>query len=470
MTVLAQWFSPQPRRDDSAPQSRIHQRLANWLMVAGIILLTVNSARIVYRSIYSEKPFVDEIIFIKDYAHFFEAFGDGVGRMTQLGAWVHGSGIAGSGIGGAVFSLGGDLLYSRTAVSAIDALTAVLIGILLFQRWSIGLLPALFGSSLIWSATVTTPFALPYWLGFTYNLGELPGTLWVGLGLIASARRPHLAAICWGIAAWHTRLMLLPVPLLLTFVSALTIARPIVVKAQRLATLMSAFLLPLVAWLLVCTALFGIAEAARWLFTTIGLIGLGQGGGQAITMHPSTLLVASDNPLSLSHLISRLNDPHLEWSQSFITFGTKLKVVALSLGSVVITLAGIASQRPADRRAFTTLASCALSVMVLAYTYWWFMLHPTMWMRHFQPAMYIGFGLWVFWLLQISLRFSLFDRLLFRWGAIAFATTFVIWQAYFSWGISTRISDFPTEWRCPIDSFVSSDGSLFPGTLICRHD
>jgi hypothetical protein len=98
------------------------------------------------------------------------------------------------------------------------------------------------------------------------------------------------------------------------------------------------------------------------------------------------------------------------------------------------------------------------------------MLHPTMWMRHFQPAMYIGFGLWVFWLLQISLRYSLFDRPLFRWGAIAFATTFVIWQAYFSWGISTRISDFPTEWRCPIDSFVSGDGSLFPSTLICRHN
>ena len=300
MSTLTNWLSPQAAQVENTKQSRSYHQLTNWLMVAGIILLTVNSARIVYRSIYSEKPFVDEIIFIKDYAHFFEAFGDGVGRMTQLGAWVHGSGIAGSGIGGAVFSLGGDLLYSRTVVSAIDTLTALLIGVLLFQRWSIGLLPALFGSSLIWGATVTTPFALPYWLGFTLNLGELPSILWVGLGLVAAARRPHLAAICWGIAAWHTRLMLLPVPLLLTFVSALTIARPIVVKAQRLATLMLAFLLPLVVWLLVCTALFGIAEAARWLFTTIGLIGLGQGGGQAITMHPSTLLAASGNPLSLS--------------------------------------------------------------------------------------------------------------------------------------------------------------------------
>ena len=452
MSTLTNWLSPQAAQVENTKQSRSYHQLTNWLMVAGIILLTVNSARIVYRSIYSEKPFVDEIIFIKDYAHFFEAFGGGVGRMTQLGAWVHGSGIAGSGIGGAVFSLGGDLLYSRTAVSAFDALAAVLIGVCLFRRWSIELLPALLGASLIWSATVTTPFAFPYWLGFTYNLGELPGALWIGLGLVAATRRPHLAALCWGVAAWHTRLMLLPVPLLLTFARALTIPRPLLDKAQRLATVTLMFLLPVVAWLLVCSVLFGVVEASRWLFTTLSLIGLGQGGGQAITMHPSTLLALAGNPLSVSRLMSRLQE--LEWSQGFYTLGTKIKIVSLSLGSVAVTLLGLYQQRPADRRPFTTLASWVLMVMVLAYTYWWFMLHPTMWMRHFQPALYIGLGLWVFWLLQLSLRFSLFDRPFFRWGAIAFVTTFVAWQSYFSWGISTRISDFPTHWRCPIESFV----------------
>ena len=452
MSTLTNWLSPQAAQVDDTKRSRSYHQLTSWLMVAGIILLTVNSARIIYRSIYSEKPFVDEIIFIKDYAHFFEAFGDGVGRMTQLGAWVHGSGIAGSGIGGAVFSLGGDLLYSRTAVSAFDALAAVLIGVCLFRRWSIKLLPALLGASLIWSATVTTPFALPYWHGFTLNLGELPGALWIGLGLVAASRRPHLAALCWGVAAWHTRLIWLPVLLLLTFASALTIPRPLLVKAQRLATLTLMFLAPMVAWLVVCSVLFGVIEASRWLFTALSLIGLGQGGGQAITMHPSTLLASAGGPLSVSRLMSRLQE--LEWS-SFYTLGTKIKIVSLSLGSIAVTLFGLYQQRPADRRPFTTLASWVLMVMVLAYTYWWFLLHPTMWMRHFQPALYIGLGLWIFWLLQLSLRFSLFDRPFFRWGAIAFVTAFVAWQAYFSWGISTRISDFPTQWRCPIESFVS---------------
>lgn len=454
MSMMTQWFSLQPKRDDSAPQSHIYYRLTNWLMVAGIILLTVNSARIVYRSIYSENPFPDEILLTMDWQDFFRALAFSNIGGDKLGDWVHGSGIAGSGLGGAVFSIGGDLLYSRVIVSAFDAITAILIGVLFFRRWSIGLLPALFISCIIWSATITTPFALPYWHGFTLNLGEFPSALWIGLGMVCVARQPHLAALLWGVAAWHTRLMVLPVPLLLTVVSALTKLGPIRVKLRQLIVLLCTFLIPLLAWVLICSVLFGVLEATKWLIATMSLIGLGTGAYQTITMHPAALLASSSNPFSLSHLISRLHDPHLEWSTTFYSLGTKLKVTILSLGSIAITLFGLYKQRPADRRSFTTLASLALIVMVLAYTYWWFMLHPTMWMRHFTPALYIGLGLWIFWLLQISLRFAMFERSFFRWGAIAFAATFIVWQTYFSWGISTRIGDFPTQWRCPIEDFV----------------
>ena len=65
--MMTQWFSPQPAQQDGTPQARFHQQLANWLMVAGIILLTVNSARIVYRSMYSEVPFVDQIAYTQSH-------------------------------------------------------------------------------------------------------------------------------------------------------------------------------------------------------------------------------------------------------------------------------------------------------------------------------------------------------------------------------------------------------------------
>ena len=452
MSILTTWLSPQAAQVDHTKQSRFYHQLTNWLMVAGIILLTVNSARIVYRSIYSEFVFVDQIYYsIIHYNLILSLMSAGV-SISGIDRYANSSGFAGSGLGAAIYVLGGDLLHSRLTIAAVDTLIAVLIGVALFRRWSFGLVPAVLGATLIWGLTVTTPFALPYWHGFIFNLGELPGAILIALGLVACARRPHLAAFCWGLAAWLTKPVYFPVPLLLTIVSAWSFPVPIRGKVSKLASLMSMFLLPLLMWLIFASVRFGIAEAANQLIIIAGFVGIYSTSLREF--QPLYQLSKIGNPLSLSRLISRLNDLHLEWSQVYYTFGTKLKVVALSLGSVVITLAGLASQRPADRRAFTTLASGALSGLVLAYTYWWFMLHPTMWMRHFQPAMYIGFGLWVFWLMQISLRYSLFDRPLFRWGAISFATTFVIWQAYFSWGISTRIGDFPSKWRCPIDSFV----------------
>ena len=468
MTRLAHWFSPQPAQVYAAQQSRFYQQLTNWLTVACIILLTVNSARIIYRSIYSEVVFVDQIYYTRMHYNVILSLTPAGALITAYDSLAGASGFVGSGLGAAVFVLGGDLFHSRIIVAALDTLLAVLIGVALFRSWSFGLAPAVLGATLIWGLTVTTPFALPYWHGFVYNLGELPGALVIALGLLVCARRPHLAAFCWGLVAWHTKPVIFPVPLFLIFASAWSIPAPIRSKLRQIVRLLSTFLLPLIFWLLFISARFGVAAAATHLTTFGGFIGLYPGHYQVA--QPLYQLKSIGNPLSVARLISRLQDPHLEWSQSYYTLGTKLKVVSLSLGSVAVTLLALYKQRPADRHPFTTLASWVLMVMVLAYTYWWFMLHPTMWMRHFQPALYIGLGLWIFWLLQISIRFSLFDRPFLRWGAIAFVTTFVAWQAYFSWGISTRISDFPTQWRCPITNFVSGDGSDFPGFLVCKRN
>ena len=468
MNVFAHWFSLQLVQEGGTLQSRFYRSPTNWLMVAGIILLTVNSARIVFRSIYSESVFVDQWFYTSIHYNVILSLTPAGAPITGIDPSAGASGFIGSGLGAAVFILGGDLLHSRITTAALNTLLATFIGVGLLRRWSFQLVPAVFGSTLIWGLSVTTPFALPYWHGFIFNLGELPGALLLGLGLLACARRPHLAAFCWGLVAWHTKPVFFPVPVLLVLVSGWSIAAPFRVKLLRLAGILSMFLLPLVIWLFFVSARFGLAEAAQQLGLFGGFIGLYSGHLQE--MQPLYQLRSIGNPLSVAHLISRLQDPHLEWSQTYYSLGTKLKVIALSLGSVAVTLFGLYKQRPADRRPFTTLASLALLLMVLAYTYGWFMLHPNMWMRHFTPALYIGLGLWIFWLLQISLRFALFERPIFRWGAIAFAATFIVWQAYFSWGISTRISDFPAQWRCPITYFVSADGSDFPASLVCKQN
>ena len=213
----------------------------------------------------------------------------------------------------------------------------------LFRSWSFGITPAVLGATLIWGVTVTTPFALPYWHGFIFNLGELPGALVIALGLLVYARRPHLAAFCWGLVAWHTKPVIFPVPLLLIFASAWSIAAPIRSKLWQFAKLLSMFLLPLIFWLLLISARFGVAAAAAHLTTFGGLIGLYTGHMQEA--QPLYQLKSIGNPLSIARLISRLQDPHLEWSQSYYTLGTKLKTISLSLGSVAVTLLGLYQQR-----------------------------------------------------------------------------------------------------------------------------
>ena len=117
---MAQWFSPKPAQQDGTPQARLHQQLANWLMVAGIILLTVNSARIVYRSIYSEIPFVDQIAYTRSLYNLMLSLTPAGAEVSGIERLVSASGIFGSGIGASVLLFGGDLLHSRITVAVLD--------------------------------------------------------------------------------------------------------------------------------------------------------------------------------------------------------------------------------------------------------------------------------------------------------------------------------------------------------------
>ena len=218
--------------------------------------------------------FVDQIYYTRMHYNVILSLTPAGALITAYESIAGASGFVGSGLGAAVFVLGGDLLHSRITVAALNALLAVLISVALFRSWSFGLAPAVLCATLIWGLTVTTPFALPYWHGFIFNLGELPGALVIALGLLVYARRPHLAAFCWGLAAWHTKPVIFPVPLLLIFASAWSIPAPIHSKLWQFAKLLSTFSLPLIFWILFIFARFGVSAAVTHLTTFGGLIGL----------------------------------------------------------------------------------------------------------------------------------------------------------------------------------------------------
>ncbi|MDA1216815.1 MAG: hypothetical protein O3B38_01350, partial [Chloroflexi bacterium] len=86
----------------------------------------------------------------------------------------------------------------------------------------------------------------------------------------------------------------------------------------------------------------------------------------------------------------------------------RFKMLALSLGAVIaapLAMRTVLAERPHLRSA--ALYSGVVMAVIVAYSYWYFLLHLTMWTRHFQPALYSGLGLlvyWGIWLYRIRLR------------------------------------------------------------------
>ena len=97
MSTLLRWFNSKIAQEDNASQARFYHQLLNWLMMAGIIILTLNSARIVYRSIYSESVFVDQIYYTRiHYNVILSLTPSGMG-ISGIDTYAAASGFAGTG-------------------------------------------------------------------------------------------------------------------------------------------------------------------------------------------------------------------------------------------------------------------------------------------------------------------------------------------------------------------------------------
>ncbi|MDP8211723.1 MAG: hypothetical protein P9X22_00345, partial [Candidatus Zapsychrus exili] len=91
----------------------------------------------------------------------------------------------------------------------------------------------------------------------------------------------------------------------------------------------------------------------------------------------------------------------MEWTR--YTLGTKIKNLLFSLGAIGITFGGILLNRKkiisASSREIliSILLSCVIGVHFIGH----FFFHPFMWQRHFMPSIYIGFGLFIFWITKL---------------------------------------------------------------------
>jgi hypothetical protein len=232
-------------------------------------------------------------------------------------------------------------------------------------------------------------------------------------------KRPALAALLWGLAVWHCKFIYAPLAAGFIVLNSVLVQPDLRRKLYRLALLAGAFLLPLAAWALLIFVRFGYAGLSGWALEYSGFI---LAGRQRLDQSGTFFQL----------LAARLAAPELEWSS--LSTGYRVKMLVLSLGAVVavpLAMRALVPERPHLRTG--ALYSGVVMAAILAYSYWYFLLHLTMWTRHFQPALYSGLGLlvyWGLWLYRVRLRplAGMAQRLQLALVVLLALQTVLVWQ------------------------------------------
>ena len=373
------------------PRITIFDRRALWLALA--LVASMNSWHMLVTMADREKYFVDEMW----NANAGLSFVTGLNYSQNYGGQAISGGIS-TGIVGSLPSalawlLGGSLFGARLVAGAAVWLLALALGMRFLRGAGFAAHTALLLSTTLWSVTVMPLLGFPYWHGFLLTLGELAGALWLGWGLVIMPKHPVRAAFLWGLAVWHCKFIYAPLAAGFIVLNSVLAQPDLRSKLRRLLLLAAAFLLPLAAWALLIFLRFGVAGLSGWVREYSGFI---LAGRQRLDQSGSFFQL----------LAARLVSPEFEWSS--LSVGYRFKMLALSLGAVMaapLAMRTVLAERPHLRSA--ALYSGVVMAVIVAYSYWYFLLHLTMWTRHFQPALYSGLGLlvyWGIWLYRIRLR------------------------------------------------------------------
>ena len=373
------------------PRITIFDRRALWLALA--LLASINSWHMLVTMADREKYFVDEMWNSNAGLSFVTGLNYSENYGGQRISGGISTGIVGSLPSALAWLLGSSLFGARLVAGAAVWLLALALGMRFLRGAGFAAHTALLLSTTLWSVTVMPLLGFPYWHGFLLTLGELAGALWLGWGLVIMPKHPVRAAFLWGLAVWHCKFIYAPLAAGFIVLNSVLAQPDLRSKLRRLLLLAAAFLLPLAAWALLIFLRFGVAGLSGWVREYSGFI---LAGRQRLDQSGSFFQL----------LAARLVSPEFEWSS--LSAGYRFKMLALSLGAVMaapLAMRTVLAERPHLRSA--ALYSGVVMAVIVAYSYWYFLLHLTMWTRHFQPALYSGLGLlvyWGIWLYRIRLR------------------------------------------------------------------
>lgn len=265
----------------------------------------------------------------------------------------------------------------------------------------------------VWSLSL---FIVPNAPLLLTNMGELIGALWVGLGLLLLRKSPYAAALCWGVAVWFCKFIYSPVVIGFGVSWFMTSPEQWVTRLRRGIVCFCLFLTPFLLWLAIIWLRFDGTAVLSWLQATLGFTAHGQ---QWLSQSPQVF-----------GLIARLNSPDLEWHS--YAWDWKVKILILTLGSITLSTGLLLARSRLVTDRMTGWIILVVIGCISAYTAWYFLWHSFMWIRHLQPALYLGLGLYLFWLRQLAKPLQpLMHR--YEWLWLSLAITVVGLQTLNTW-------------------------------------
>lgn len=357
---------------------------AVFLILIAVLSSLLSWHNMVYQADNLPAFYNDEVANVQAIVSFFS---NGVYRNDRYGlAYTSGLAVTWPSVIG--WYLGHSMLASRLSCAFFSWFFSLLLGFCFFRRSKYTRIESITAAACLWGLTITTPFALPYWFGFMYNLGELNTIILIGFGLFLLSKHPRLSTFIFGITFWHGKFIYFP--LICAILLGNIFSQKLSVKKilNRVLRDLIVFLLPLFIWIGWLYLKFGIPTIKQWLLDEHNWFNINK------TVHVPSL---SSVKFSLAALKERLNSSQFEWVS--YTLGTKIKNLFFSFGAIGLTLIGLMVAK--KKKLIISHREKWISIMVIIsigfYCMLYFFIRPGMWQRYFLPAIYTGLGLFVFW-------------------------------------------------------------------------
>ncbi|MDP2939829.1 MAG: hypothetical protein Q8O13_07115 [Candidatus Omnitrophota bacterium] len=365
-----------------------------FLIFIAVISSVLSWHNMIYQADSLPSFYKDEVANVQDAVSF---FANGVYKNDRYGL-AYTSGIAVTWPSAIGWYIGHNMLASRLACAFFSWLFGILLGFWFFRRNKYTSLESITAAVCLWGLTITTPFALPYWFGFMYNLGELNTIILIVFGLFLLSKHPMLSTFIFGISLWQGKFIYSP--LVWAILLGNIFSQKLSTKRMLTSFLVHivVFLLPLFIWMGWIFLRFDILMIKQWLFDELSWLNSNK------AVHAPAV---SSMKFSLGALKERLSSSDFEWVS--YTLGTKMKNLWFSFGAIGATLMGLIMAKKkilsiSDREKWISIMA---SIGIGFYSVLYFFIRPYMWQRYFHPAIYTGFGLFVFWFLKWIRKSSL---------------------------------------------------------------